>query len=285
MFYIEISDIKDKAIKTGSGFFIDSSGRAITNYHVVNGAAKATITTSDGTKHNVTGVYGYSKEDDLALLQVDGGPFPYLETAAGGVVTGADAWALGSPLGFKNTISKGLISSASRDVDGKTYIQTTAAISAGSSGGALLDSTGRVVGVTTATATGAQNINLAVPIGKVKDLKLAELATLKSLLPNTRYYENNYPIPDFGAFTGTSVYKSDAFTYYYRVSDIPKGLDVALNGYVALLEDNTFQLYGYAIDSGRIIAYYLNPPYGKLITLGEVSVDGVECIRIQFMGS
>jgi S1-C subfamily serine protease len=285
VFYIEIYDIKDKAIKTGSGFFVDPSGKAVTNYHVVNGAAKAIVTTADGKKHDVSGIYGYSKADDLALLQIDGGPFPYLETAGGsGVVTGADAWAIGSPLGFKNSISQGLISSASRDVEGRTYIQTTAAISSGSSGGALLDSAGRVVGVTTATASGAQNINLAVPIGKIKDLKLSALATLKSILPNTKYYDNNYPVPDFGAFTGTPVYKSDAFTYSYRVSDIPKGADEALNGYVSLLEDNTFQFYGYAIDSGRIISYYLNPPYGKLITLGEVSVDGTECIRIQLLG-
>jgi S1-C subfamily serine protease len=104
---------------------------------------------NDGKRYDVAGIYDYSKEKDLALIKVKGERFPYLAIAdSSAVATGEDAWAIGSPLGFKNTISRGIISCASRTIDDMTFIQTTAAISSGSSGGALLDGAGRVIGVT-----------------------------------------------------------------------------------------------------------------------------------------
>lgn len=294
VFYVIIYDVKGTEIKTGSGFFIDGSGLAVTNFHVINGASKATITTSDGKQYNVAGVYDYSKEKDLALIKIDGAgtAFPYLQLAdSSAVVTGADAYAIGSPLGYKNTISKGIISSAVRPVEGKTYIQTTAAISAGSSGGALLDSSGSVIGVTTATAsaTGAQNINLALPINTIKDFKSTQLVTLQSILPNTKYYDKLYPAPDFGAYANAPIYQNNTVTttatYYYKVSDLTTKVDAAFNGYTGLLDDNCFQPYGYAIENGKVITYYADSAYGLLLTFGEVTVSGVDCIRIQIMGS
>ena len=284
VFFIEVYDVNDKVIKTGSGFFIDSSGLAVTNYHVVKGGAGAYATTSDGVRHEILGLAGYSKEMDLALIRVDGGSFPSLEVAApGSVVTGADTWAIGSPLGFKNTISKGIISSASRDVDGRLYIQTTAAISPGSSGGALLDSAGCVIGVTTATAVGGQSVNLAVPINLIKELTATELVTFRSILPNTVYYADLYPVPDFGAFAKTAVYKQEKGAYYYKVSDLKMSAEDALDGYLTLLEDNNFSLYGYAIENGTIITYYYNSAYGRLITFGHVLYQNTDCISVLIM--
>jgi hypothetical protein len=284
VFFVEILDINSNVIKTGSGFFIDPSGIAVTNFHVVKGGTEAVVTTSDGLKHSVLGLYDYSRDMDLALIQVDGDSFPYLEMAAAGTVaTGADAWAIGSPLGFKNTISKGIISSASRVIDGRTYIQTTAAISPGSSGGALLDSAGRVIGVTTATAVGAQNINLALPIGMIGEMQTTKLVTMQSILPNTVYYTNYYPVPDFGAFSKTQVYKHEEGLFYYRESDISMEVEDALDGYLTLLEDNNFQFYGYAIESGTVITYYINTTYGFLVTFGYASYEDTSCIRVMIM--
>lgn len=289
VFYIEIYDIKDTKIKTGSGFFIDDSGLAVTNYHVINGAAKAVITTSDGKEYNVAGIYDYSKDKDLALIKIDGTNFSYLEMAdSDKVLTGADVYAIGSPLGYKNSFSAGLISSASRDLEGKNFIQTTAAISSGSSGGALLDKTGKVIGVTTATAINAQNINLALPINQIKIFDKTSLVTLESILPDIKYYENHFPTPDFGAYTKTALFQSatdgGTVSYYYRVSDLSVKIEDAFEGYAALLDQNTFSFYGYAIEDGRIVSYYLNGSYGLLVTFGEKQKDGTDCIRVQIIG-
>lgn len=286
VFFIRIYDIKDTPIKIGSGFFIDSNGLAVTNYHVIRGAAKAVITMSDGKEYEVAGVCDYSKEKDLALIKVNGGEFPYLRTAdPGAVATGADAYAIGSPMGFRNTISKGIISGTSRTINGNTYIQTTAAISSGSSGGALLDGAGRVIGVTTGTFDGSQNVNFAVPITAIEDFRTDRLLPLRSILPDTKYYAGYYPVPDFGAFAEAPVYQSSVgalmATFYYAVSDLPKLEDEVLNEYADLLEENVFRFYGYAIENGSIITYYINTAYGILVTFGSVQYNKRDCIRVQ----
>ncbi len=286
VFYIVLYDIMGEKIKTGSGFFIDSSGLAVTNYHVIQGAARAVVTTSDGTEYEVSGVYDYDDFADLALIQVDGSGFSWLEMGdSDEVVTGMDAYALGSPLGFTNTFSQGIISSASRMIYGVDCIQTTAAISSGSSGGALLDNTGKVIGITTMTAVDAQNINIAVPINLAKQLDDSKLNTLRSILPDVDYYEDLYPVPDFGAYTGAPVYKivetSDLPCYFYKVDDLDMTVEAAMNGYAGLLEDNCFQLYGYAIEEGSVITYYSNSTYSLLVSYGLKEIDGVSCIRIQ----
>ena len=290
VFYIKIYDIKDTAIKTGSGFFIDSSGMAVTNFHVISGAARAVITTYDGQEYEVSGVYDTDDYYDLALIQVKGSGFSYLEMGdSDAVKTGADAYAIGSPLGFKNTFSQGIISSASRMILGVNCIQTTAAISSGSSGGALLDNTGKVIGVTTMTAVDAQNINIAIPINMVGTLDDSKLVTLASVLPDTKYYADYYPVPDFGAFAGASVYKAEEILgepfYYYRVNDLSMQVEDALAGYAQLLEENTFQLYGYAVADGGIVTYYINGAYNMLVSFGLAEIDGVECVEISIIPS
>jgi len=286
VFFIRIYDIKDTPIKIGSGFFIDSSGLAVTNYHVIRGAARAVITMSDGEEYEVAGVCDYSKEKDLTLIKISGGDFPYLRMGdPSTVATGADAYAIGSPLGLRNTISKGIISGVSRTINGNTYIQTTAAISSGSSGGALLDGAGRVIGVTTGTFDGTQNVNFAVPITALGDFRKDRLLLLQSILPDTKYYADYYPVPDFGAFAGAPVFKSNVgglmATYFYAVSDLSELEEIVLNDYAELLEENVFQFYGYAIENGRIITYYINTAYGVIVTFGSVEYDERDCIRVQ----
>ena len=285
VFYIVISDINGIQIKTGSGFFIDSSGIAVTNYHVIEGAASAVITTYDGQEYDVAGVYDYDEDYDLALLQIDGSGFTALEMGdSDSVVTGEDAYALGSPLGFTNTFSQGIISSAIRMISGYNYIQTTAAISSGSSGGALLNNAGEVIGVTTMTAVDAQNLNLAVPINLIKQLDSNEFVALTEILPDIKYYDDYYPVPDFGAYAGAAVYKKeDSFDlpiYYYRNSDIDMSVEDALEGYGELLEDNFFEIYGYGVEDGAVISYYYNGVYSMLVSFGEMDVDGVDCVCV-----
>ena len=191
VFYIEVYDANGKSLQSGSGFFINSDGTAVTNYHVLEGGSSAKITLSDSGKvYNVEGVYDYDKNRDIALIKVEGSGFSYLETANSDEVKGgATVYAIGSPLGLSNTISQGLISNTNRVIDGKTYLQTTAAISSGSSGGALINTSGQVIGITSGevaqstssgTVTG-QNLNLAIPINSISSLSKDSVTSLSDV--------------------------------------------------------------------------------------------------------
>ena len=179
VFYVEIYDRDGWCIKTGSGFFLTEDGVAVTNYHVISGAASAWVVLSDtGEEHEVLGVYDCSVEEDWAILQIEGSGFKTLEVGDQDYdVGGATVYAIGSPLGLQNTISEGIISNPHRMDDGMNYIQMSAAISPGSSGGALLNKYGQVIGITSATYTEGQNLNLAIP------MTYLENAEVKDYLP------------------------------------------------------------------------------------------------------
>lgn len=184
VFYIEVYNAQGKMKGSGSGFFIDNKGTAVTNFHVIDGCASARITVSDTQKkYDVLGVYNYSIDEDWAVIKVDGTGFQYLEIGEGEtVIGGATVYAIGSPLGLQNTISQGLISNPTRQENGMNYIQTTAAISSGSSGGALIDELGGVIGITSASYVDGQNLNLAVPMSCVNtetNVSLKKLTTIE----------------------------------------------------------------------------------------------------------
>lgn len=169
VFYIEIFNAAGDTIASGSGFFIGSDGTAVTNYHVINGATSAKITVSDTQKqYDVIGVYNYSVENDWAVIKVAGSGFSTLKIGSSqNLKGGATVFAIGSPLGLQNTISQGLISNPKRTLDGIDYIQISAPISHGSSGGALLNTAGEVIGITSAGYDDGQNLNLAIPMSYV----------------------------------------------------------------------------------------------------------------------
>jgi tetratricopeptide (TPR) repeat protein len=149
----------------GSGFLVSEDGLVATNYHVIRGTFEACVVFGDGSINGVAGVAAADPASDLALLKIEGRPFFYLELAGNELPpVGARVFAIGSPTGLTNSLSEGLVSGhRSIGEGGMRIIQTTAAISPGSSGGPLLGADGRVVGVTTAIRLGGQNLNLAVP--------------------------------------------------------------------------------------------------------------------------
>ncbi|MBQ7566117.1 MAG: trypsin-like peptidase domain-containing protein [Oscillospiraceae bacterium] len=189
VFYIEVYDAGGTPVSSGSGFFISSGGAAVTNYHVIDGAYSAKILRADnGAVSDVEGVYDYSEETDWAVLKVKGSGFPYLTAgSASTVVGGAAAYAIGSPKGLDNTISDGIISNPSRQIDGVTYIQTSAAISHGSSGGALLNEYGEVIGITSAGIESGENIGFALPISVVSGYRASSVTSLEELAKATTY--------------------------------------------------------------------------------------------------
>jgi S1-C subfamily serine protease len=171
------------ATDVGSGFLFDSGGWILTNGHVVDGASSITVQLADGRQ--LTGqVYGIASSTDLAIVKVDATGLPALRLGdSKGLALGQAVIAIGSPLGeFPDSVSTGVVSGLDRSISVRGLgtlsglIQTDAAINPGNSGGPLLDTSGRVVGVATATSNSAQGISFAIPIDVARSIIDAALA-------------------------------------------------------------------------------------------------------------
>jgi S1-C subfamily serine protease/Flp pilus assembly protein TadD len=156
----------------GSGFYVSDDGLLVTNYHVVRGAEFADILRADNTTLYVEGIVAEDRDADLALLKVNvTGVQPLQLGQDAPPKIGTKVYAIGNPEGLTNTLSEGLISGVRSDKGGRLRaIQTSAAISHGSSGGPLVTPDGVVVGVTAATVVDGQNLNFAVPAADVRKL-------------------------------------------------------------------------------------------------------------------
>ena len=130
----------------GSGFFITSSGIAVSNYHVFKGSLKGkeTIKLSNGKTYKVKDVLAYSEKYDYILFKVEGSNFNYIPVTKRGYEIGDEVYAIGSPKGLENTLSNGLISQSHTGY----FIQISVPIDHGSSGGALINCYGEVIGIT-----------------------------------------------------------------------------------------------------------------------------------------
>jgi len=157
----------------GSGFFVDSQGTLITNYHVIEKASGALVKTSGGAFYVVEGVLAEDAKHDLAVLKVAGRNFAFLPLGdSTKVKVGDRVIAIGSPLGLESTVSDGIVSGRRGESDSEV-IQTSAPISPGSSGGVLLNSRGEVIGVTTFMIVAGQNLNFAIPSNYIRPLLAA----------------------------------------------------------------------------------------------------------------
>ncbi|MGE7114460.1 trypsin-like peptidase domain-containing protein [Lysinibacillus sp. NPDC047702] len=147
----------------GSGVVLHQDGYILTNLHVVSGGEYYSVLYENDTNEYITHQFvKYHDMHDLAILKVDRASKPLPVKVEGPLVRGQKIVAIGSPLGLFNSVSDGIVSGF-RDIRGMSMIQFTAAISNGSSGGALLDMQGRLVGLITAGFNDGQNLNLAVP--------------------------------------------------------------------------------------------------------------------------
>ena len=166
----------------GSGAVLDRQGHIITNYHVVDDAQKIEVTLSSNSTYPARFVGG-DKEHDIAVLKIDAPAaelFPVSMGASDHLRVGQRVYALGNPFGWDGTMTTGIISSLNRDlpsrVEGRmmqALIQTDAAMNPGNSGGPLLDSNGRMIGMCVAIAsrTGSNTgIGFAIPIDRIKSV-------------------------------------------------------------------------------------------------------------------
>jgi len=159
---------------TGSGFFV-SSGRVVTNLHVVRGAIRAEIKTLDGKGriYPVTGALAIDEEGDLALLGVDmpveRGRFSELATSLPD--EGEQIFVIGNPLKLEGSVSDGIVSAVREVPSLGRIIQITAPISHGNRGSPVFNLHGQVLGVVTIKVTNGQNINLAIAAARIAQLK------------------------------------------------------------------------------------------------------------------
>lgn len=163
VFMLEIYGSNNQRIAIGSGFLAFENSVLITNYHVIEDGAYVIAISDDGDRYLLKEVCAEDKQHDLAILRFEQAPnaVPLKLDYTSELKRSNKVVAIGSPAGLMNTISIGNIS-AFYNRDGKDWIQFTAPISSGSSGGALFNDQGFVIGVTTATYASTQNVNMAV---------------------------------------------------------------------------------------------------------------------------
>ena len=162
---------------TGSGFIWDDAGHVITNFHVIENASEAIIKLSDGRSYKAV-LVGASRSHDIAVLRIGVGskrPPPLPLGTSHDLKVGQKVFAIGNPFGLDWTLTTGIVSALDRSLGGEGgtiehLIQTDAAINPGNSGGPLLDSAGRLIGISTAiySPSGASaGIGFAVPVDTV----------------------------------------------------------------------------------------------------------------------
>ncbi|MBQ7761129.1 MAG: serine protease [Clostridia bacterium] len=179
MVRIEVYDKNNNRTGIGSGFFVSGDGRIVTNYHVIKASYSVKVTNYAGREFEVAGVMGYDADDDVAMLKVVAEAVPYLEiVGTESLKAGDPVYALGSPLGVDNIFTTGIISNPSLTINGADSIAFTAPISSGNSGGPLVNSEGRVIGINTRTAVQGQNLNFAVRGEKITNLDISNTKTV-----------------------------------------------------------------------------------------------------------
>ena len=163
----------------GSGMIYRSDGLILTNAHVVQGADTVAVTLSDGREFKKAKVLGRDERTDIAVVKIDATDLPVVKLGdSDNVRVGDWAIAVGNPFGLDHTLTVGVISAKSRDIDlagnreSRTdYLQTDASINPGNSGGPLLDIYGRVIGINNAIYSesgGNQGIGFAIPVNTAR---------------------------------------------------------------------------------------------------------------------
>jgi len=227
---------------SGSGFVVTPDGFAVTNSHVVRGAARLTATLFDGSESAAT-LVGNDPDTDLAVVRVAASGLAAAEVGLSGALrVGHIVVAIGNPYGFHCTVTAGVVSALGRSLRTQSghlvddVIQTDAALNPGNSGGPLVNARGQVVGVNTAAILGAQGLAFAIGIDtaiQVISTLIREGRVRRSVLgigaqnvPLPRRLARFHAVPGEGAVRVTSVQaESPAARAGLREGDLIVALD------------------------------------------------------------
>jgi len=171
----QLPEEAQRASSLGSGVIVSTSGYVLTNHHVVEAADEIEVTLADGKKL-LAKVVGNDPDTDLAVLRVDAGNLPAITFGSSESLRVGDVvLAIGSPFGFSQSVTSGIVSALGRTGLGintfENFIQTDAAINPGNSGGALTDAAGNLIGINTAIFSpsgGSMGIGFAIPVSTAK---------------------------------------------------------------------------------------------------------------------
>lgn len=183
-----ITTAGSEASYTGSGFFVREDGLAVSNFHVFANAEMASIETYDGREYMISQIVEYNEELDFILFKinnVNNERFKTVLIALNEPKVGEDCFAIGNPLNLKSTLSKGIVSGIRND-----FIQTTAQITHGSSGGALFNDFGEVIGITTKGHKDA-DLNFALNIVGVDFQNVVLNSYISRVTSNDNGYNKN----------------------------------------------------------------------------------------------
>ena len=260
--------VLNRGVGIGTGFFYSEDGRILTNAHVLpedsNGEVRVTL--SDGQRISAQ-ILGRDVWGDVAVLQAEGGPFPALELSENvNLRVGEPVLAIGSPRNFRNTATSGIVSGLDRliprtvNTDSgpmaiplRGLIQTDAAVNQGNSGGPLVTTDGRVIGINTAVQSNANDIGFALPIVDIVR-RLSELESTGTVARGLLGVRYQLVDPELDRFAGTP------YPYAVAVSAVMPDttaeaagvragdLIVAINGQTLTREFNL----SHAIDGARV---------------------------------
>jgi serine protease Do len=163
----------------GSGFFINPEGFLITNFHVVEGETQISVEVFyqrngqlERQVFKKVRIIALNKFGDLALLHIEDKDAPKFASVTLGdsdkTSVGDRLFAIGSPMGLERTVTEGILSTKTRELEGTLYLQTTAQINPGNSGGPLFNLRGEVVGVINMKITFGEGLGFAIPVETVK---------------------------------------------------------------------------------------------------------------------
>lgn len=163
----------------GSGFFLNEDGYLITNFHVIEGETEISVEVYhqkngqlDRETYKQVKIIAINKFHDLALLHIEDKGAPKFKAVTLGnsdsLNVGEGVFAIGSPLGLERTVTQGIISTKTRQLEGNLYLQTSTQINPGNSGGPLFNLAGEVVGVTNMKISFGEGLGFAIPVELVK---------------------------------------------------------------------------------------------------------------------
>jgi len=208
------TDEEGNPVNRGSGFILRESRLLVTNAHVLAGFEQAKVKCA-GQYANIEKITKYDREVDLVLAETGELDVEGLEISTRSEIKpGTQVYVFGSPFGLEGTISPGL-ASGQREIHGQTYIQISAPISAGSSGGPVTDDRGSVIAVTVAALELAQNINFALPASVLRKLPNVEMQLADLQLRGQQAQPSERAeapaLPERPAASGTAEFRGNPF--------------------------------------------------------------------------